>query len=74
MAEVMEDTFGDMLYKDPRNEDLIHLPSPLDLKYKILVKGKKLKKELEEGEEEGEVSDEDEAADISDDLKVSCMA
>ena len=73
MAEIMEETFEDLLYKGPRDEDRAHLPSPADLMRKILVKGKKLKKhleEVEEGDDEGEVSDEDEAADLDDEHKV----
>lgn len=68
----MEETFGDLLYKAARNEDCSYLPSPAELKYKILVKGKKLKKDLEEDEDDdGEVTDEDEAADMDDEFKVS---
>ena len=68
----MEDIFGELLYKESRNEDCHALPSPTDLMRKILVKGKKLKKELEEEEEgdDGEVSDEDEAADMGEEHKV----
>lgn len=71
MAEIMEDTFGELLHMDCRNEDIHHLPSPADFMRKILLKGKKLKKDLEDNEaDDGEVSDEDEAADISDEHKV----
>ncbi len=71
MAEIMEETFGDLLYKNERNDDCTSLPTPASLKYKILVKGKKLKKDLEEAEDDdGEVSDEDEADDIGEENKV----
>lgn len=71
MAEIMVDIFGDLLYSDPRNENSSSLPSPASLRNKILIKGKKLKKHLEEDEDdEGDVSDEDEAADIDAEYKV----
>jgi hypothetical protein len=71
MADIMEETFGDLLYKAPRSEDCPSLPSPAKLMRKILVKGKKLKKDLEEDEDEdGEVSDEDEADEMEEDSKV----
>lgn len=71
MAEIMEDQFGDLLYRAQRNDESPKLPSPADLMGKILVKGKKLKKNLEEDEgDDGEVSDEDEAAEMGDKDKV----
>ncbi|XP_033104785.1 1-phosphatidylinositol 4,5-bisphosphate phosphodiesterase delta-1-like isoform X2 [Anneissia japonica] len=61
MADIMQQILGDKIYKEPvKTEDTIP-PSPTDLKGKILIKGKKLKVE-DEGD--GDVSDEDEAADI----------
>ena len=38
MADYMSDILGNLLYKEPRNESLGNLPSPEELKYKILVK------------------------------------
>lgn len=38
MAEHMITIFGDMLHKLPRDEGKGELPSPEDLKYKILIK------------------------------------
>ncbi len=72
MAEIMVETFGDLLFRQPRDEVKPFLPSPASLKGKILIKGKKLKKDIEEAEDEdeGEVSDEDEAADIDEEHKV----
>ena len=72
MAEIMIDIFGDLLYREPRNEERPFLPSPASLMGKILIKGKKLKKDIEEADEDddGEVSDEDEAADLDEEHKV----
>jgi Ca2+-binding EF-hand superfamily protein len=65
MATYMSDIFGDMLFKDSRDPDRKELPSPAELRNKILVKAKKLPAELEDkSDNEGEVSDEDEAAEI----------
>ncbi|KAM3932359.1 1-phosphatidylinositol 4,5-bisphosphate phosphodiesterase eta-1 isoform 2-T2 [Leptodactylus fuscus] len=47
------------------------LPSPQNLKGKILVKGKKLPYDLAEDVEEGEVSDEDSADEIEEECKLS---
>ena len=38
MAQYMIDIFGDMLHREPRDETRPHLPSPEELKYKILIK------------------------------------
>ncbi|XP_070570893.1 1-phosphatidylinositol 4,5-bisphosphate phosphodiesterase delta-1-like [Ptychodera flava] len=66
MAKYMVDIFGDKLYTKPVTKEMTKLPSPEDLKGKILVKGKKLKEAVKE-DDDGEVSDEDEAADMDDD-------
>ena len=42
MAHHLETILGDMLYKEPVDENLTQLPSPEDLKGKILIKAKKL--------------------------------
>ena len=42
MAHYLETILGDMLYTDPVDENLKALPSPEDLKGKILIKAKKL--------------------------------
>ncbi|XP_062504200.1 inactive phospholipase C-like protein 2 isoform X2 [Corticium candelabrum] len=73
MASHLQEILGDMLYTTPPDETRQYLPSPEELKGKILVKGKKLKPEFEnedENADEGDVSDEDEAADLDDDVKV----
>ncbi|EDO38229.1 predicted protein, partial [Nematostella vectensis] len=67
IAEHLENILGDKLFKDPVDTALTSLPSPESLKGKVLIKGKKLKPEQEMaavGEDDGTVSDEDEAADI----------
>ncbi|XP_063725303.1 1-phosphatidylinositol 4,5-bisphosphate phosphodiesterase beta-4-like isoform X2 [Symsagittifera roscoffensis] len=52
MAEYCEHFFGDHLLKQPLQdhplEPGVHLPSPNGLKYKILIKNKRLKKDVEE--------------------------
>lgn len=52
MAEYCEQYFGDHLLKQPLSEHPLEpgvpLPSPNSLKYKILIKNKRLKKEAEE--------------------------
>ena len=75
MADIMLEVLGDLLYTEARDEEGHTLPSPASLRNKILIKGKKLKKSLEEDEgeeDDGEVSDEDEAADINPEHKVIC--
>ncbi|XP_071942577.1 1-phosphatidylinositol 4,5-bisphosphate phosphodiesterase delta-1-like isoform X2 [Antedon mediterranea] len=61
MANIMQTILGDQIYKEPVKADEKDPPSPEALKGKILIKGKKLKVE---DEDDGDVSDEDEAADI----------
>ncbi|XP_064396880.1 1-phosphatidylinositol 4,5-bisphosphate phosphodiesterase delta-1-like isoform X2 [Halichondria panicea] len=71
MAEIMKEILGDTLYDDARDESRTILPSPEDLRRKILVKGKKLNKTVEEADDdEGEVTDEDEAEEIDQTHKV----
>ncbi|XP_075252412.1 uncharacterized protein LOC142344540 isoform X2 [Convolutriloba macropyga] len=54
MAEYCEQFFGERLLRNPLPEHPLEpgvpLPSPNDLKFKILIKNKRLKKELEEKE------------------------
>ena len=40
MADIMEEIFGDMLFKAQRDEESHLLPSPNQLKHKILIKVK----------------------------------
>jgi len=42
IAEHMKSYLGPMLYTDPVGEDRTALPSPEELKHKILIKAKKL--------------------------------
>ena len=42
MAMYLQEILGDMLYQEPVDEALGKLPSPEDLKGKVLIKAKKL--------------------------------
>ncbi|XP_056354959.1 1-phosphatidylinositol 4,5-bisphosphate phosphodiesterase eta-1 isoform X2 [Oenanthe melanoleuca] len=71
IAQYLKEIFGDKLDLSSVNtEDPRQLPSPQDLKGKILVKGKKLPYSLGADAEEGEVSEEDSADEIEDDCKL----
>ncbi|KAJ0003603.1 hypothetical protein NQD34_008701 [Periophthalmus magnuspinnatus] len=59
---------GDKLYRDEPKEGDMYLPSPQALKHRILLKGKKLGLGVAE---EGEVSEEDEGADMVAKMKVT---
>eukprot|EP00794_Sanderia_malayensis_P007741 gene7741-8581_t len=66
MARYFLEILGDELYTEEVDKTLEYLPSPESLKYKILLKGKKLSPEQEDDSEEdpGMVSEEDEASEI----------
>ncbi|NXD18013.1 PLCH1 phosphodiesterase, partial [Nothocercus nigrocapillus] len=71
IAQYLKEIFGDKLdLSSVITGDSKQLPSPQNLKGKILVKGKKLPYSLGEDAEEGEVSDEDSADEIEDDCKL----
>uniref|UniRef100_A0A8C3JD10 Phosphoinositide phospholipase C n=1 Tax=Calidris pygmaea TaxID=425635 RepID=A0A8C3JD10_9CHAR len=71
IAQYLKEIFGDKLdLSSVIAGDSRQLPSPQNLKGKILVKGKKLPHSLGEDAEEGEVSDEDSADEIEDDCKL----
>ncbi|XP_041419294.1 1-phosphatidylinositol 4,5-bisphosphate phosphodiesterase eta-1 isoform X3 [Xenopus laevis] len=72
IAQYMKDIFGDKLDLSsvPLGESK-QLPSPQNLKGKILVKGKKLPYGLADDAEEGEVSDEDSADEIEEECKLT---
>ncbi|XP_053930858.1 1-phosphatidylinositol 4,5-bisphosphate phosphodiesterase eta-1 isoform X2 [Cuculus canorus] len=71
IAQYLKDIFGDKLdLSSVTTGDSRQLPSPQELKGKILVKGKKLPHTLGADAEEGEVSDEDSADEIEDDCKL----
>uniref|UniRef100_A0A8B9D9U3 Phosphoinositide phospholipase C n=1 Tax=Anser cygnoides TaxID=8845 RepID=A0A8B9D9U3_ANSCY len=74
IAQYLKEIFGDKLdLSSIVTGDSRQLPSPQNLKGKILVKGKKLPYSLGADAEEGEVSDEDSADEIEDDCKLkSC--
>ena len=60
MAEYLHEHFGEKLLTSQHVTDETHLPSPLDLVGRVIVKGKKLKKTSSD-EDDGEVSEDDEA-------------
>ncbi|XP_077867839.1 1-phosphatidylinositol 4,5-bisphosphate phosphodiesterase eta-2-like [Saccoglossus kowalevskii] len=70
MASYMKEIFGDHLNIDPPDRHARYLPSPEQLKYKILIKAKKLPPGLDERIESGEVSDEDSADEMEEQFKV----
>ncbi|OPJ85458.1 1-phosphatidylinositol 4,5-bisphosphate phosphodiesterase eta-1 isoform A [Patagioenas fasciata monilis] len=71
IAQYLKEIFGDKLdLSSVITGDSRQLPSPQNLKGKILVKGKKLPHTLGADAEEGEVSDEDSADEIEDDCKL----
>ncbi|NXW27355.1 PLCH1 phosphodiesterase, partial [Phaetusa simplex] len=76
IAQYLKEIFGDKLdLSSVTTGDSRQLPSPQNLKGKILVKGKKLPYSLGADAEEGEVSDEDSADEIEDDCKLkSCYS
>ncbi|XP_064020857.1 1-phosphatidylinositol 4,5-bisphosphate phosphodiesterase eta-1 isoform X2 [Pogoniulus pusillus] len=71
IAQYLKEIFGDKLdLSTVATGDSKQLPSPQNLKGKILVKGKKLPYSLGADAEEGEVSDEDSADEIEDNCKL----
>ncbi|XP_021250864.1 1-phosphatidylinositol 4,5-bisphosphate phosphodiesterase eta-1 isoform X4 [Numida meleagris] len=76
IAQYLKEILGDKLdLSSVVTRDSRQLPSPQNLKGKILVKGKKLPYSLGADAEEGEVSDEDSADEIEDDCKLkSCYS
>ncbi|XP_028835759.1 inactive phospholipase C-like protein 2 isoform X2 [Denticeps clupeoides] len=63
MFQHLKKILGDKIHTDPPMPEDNYLPSPLDLKGKILLKGKKLSPMCTSSE--GEVTDEDEGAEMS---------
>uniref|UniRef100_A0A8C1TGK9 Phosphoinositide phospholipase C n=1 Tax=Cyprinus carpio TaxID=7962 RepID=A0A8C1TGK9_CYPCA len=63
MFQHLKKILGDKIHTDPPNLEDSYLPSPSDLKGKILLKGKKLASNCIGSE--GEVTDEDEGAEMS---------
>ncbi|XP_029593178.1 inactive phospholipase C-like protein 2 [Salmo trutta] len=63
MFQHLKKILGDKIYLDPPSPEDSYLPSPFDLKCKILLKGKKLGTTCISSE--GEVTDEDEGAEMS---------
>lgn len=58
---------GERLYRDLPDEEALYLPSPDALRHRILLKGKKLRRDSDGGD--GEVSEEDEGAEMSQRIK-----
>uniref|UniRef100_A0AAV2KP61 Phosphoinositide phospholipase C n=1 Tax=Knipowitschia caucasica TaxID=637954 RepID=A0AAV2KP61_KNICA len=67
MLELLLTILGDKLYQDQPMDEELYLPSPQALKHRILLKGKRLKPSCTA--DEGEVSEEDEAAEMVAKLK-----
>ncbi|KAM4691294.1 inactive phospholipase C-like protein 2 [Rhinophrynus dorsalis] len=63
MAQCLKKVLGDKLYKEPPCPEDNYMPSPEQLKGKILIKGKKLPPDLSDSE--GDVTDEDEGMEIA---------
>uniref|UniRef100_A0A674AWH0 Phosphoinositide phospholipase C n=1 Tax=Salmo trutta TaxID=8032 RepID=A0A674AWH0_SALTR len=71
MAQYLVEVMGDKLdLSAVKADEQGHLPSPDTLKGKILVKGKKLPPNIDEDNEEGDVTDEDSADEMEDDCKL----
>lgn len=69
MCQHLTRILGDKLYTDPPNQEDSYLPSPYALRRRILLKGKKLVPGSDG--EDGEVSEEDEGAEMCQKLKAS---
>uniref|UniRef100_A0A8C5A371 Phosphoinositide phospholipase C n=1 Tax=Gadus morhua TaxID=8049 RepID=A0A8C5A371_GADMO len=63
MFQHLKKILGDKLYLDPPKPEELYLPSPFEMKGRILLKGKKLSTNVTGSE--GEVTDEDEGAEMS---------
>ncbi|XP_071203202.1 1-phosphatidylinositol 4,5-bisphosphate phosphodiesterase eta-2-like isoform X2 [Salvelinus alpinus] len=71
MAQYLVEVMGEKLdLSAVKADEQGHLPSPDTLKGKILVKGKKLPPNIDEDNEEGDVTDEDSADEMEDDCKL----
>ncbi|KAE8282145.1 Inactive phospholipase C-like protein 2 [Larimichthys crocea] len=63
---------GERLYTNPPDEGELYLPSPHALRHRILLKGKKL--EPDSDDDDGEVSEEDEGAEMCQRMKAANSA
>uniref|UniRef100_A0A8C7VCW6 Phosphoinositide phospholipase C n=1 Tax=Oncorhynchus mykiss TaxID=8022 RepID=A0A8C7VCW6_ONCMY len=71
MAQYLVEVMGDKLDLSAiKADERGRLPSPDTLKGKILIKGKKLPSNIDEDNEEGDVTDEDSADEMEDDCKL----
>ncbi|XP_070560122.1 1-phosphatidylinositol 4,5-bisphosphate phosphodiesterase eta-2-like [Ptychodera flava] len=77
MATYMVEVFGEKLNLERPDPKAKYLPSPEQLRYKILIKAKKLPQDLDVDLESGEVSDEDSADEMDEQFKlkdsIRCM-
>lgn len=69
MCQHLIKIFGEKLYTNPPDEGESYLPSPQALRHRILLKGKKLGPDWEG--EDGEVSEEDEGAEMCQKMKAA---
>lgn len=69
MCQLLLKILGDRLYTDPPVEENLYLPSPHALRHRILLKGKTLGPGPDE--EDGEVSEEDEGAEMCQKMKTT---
>ncbi|XP_039977662.1 inactive phospholipase C-like protein 2 isoform X2 [Xiphias gladius] len=69
MQQHLMDILGEMLYTNPPHEGDLFLPSPHGLRHRILLKGKKLGPGSDG--EDGEVSEEDEGAEMCQRMKAA---
>ncbi|XP_071944807.1 uncharacterized protein [Antedon mediterranea] len=70
MAYYLGEILKDKLHATPPSEKQTHLPSPADLKEKILIKTKKLPMAVASDADTGEVTDEDSADEMEDNFKL----
>ncbi|XP_022109274.1 uncharacterized protein LOC110989296 isoform X2 [Acanthaster planci] len=70
MAQYLVEILGEMLHVPAVDPSTTTLPSPEELKGKILIKAKKLPEDHNENLEAGEVSEEDSADELDDELKL----
>ncbi|XP_038074700.1 1-phosphatidylinositol 4,5-bisphosphate phosphodiesterase eta-2-like isoform X2 [Patiria miniata] len=70
MAQYLVEILGEMLHVPTIDPSRTTLPSPEELKGKILIKAKKLPQDHNENLEAGEVSEEDSADELDDELKL----
>ena len=63
MAEHLTSILGDLLYTEPIKEDEKHMPSPMSLRGKVLVKAKRLPQSATGDDDDNEDEDDDDERD-----------